>query len=56
MNSKKLTDILLNLIKHKYYKKDVLLERVNTFYAYGQITKQQYEEIMNEIKKQYDTE
>lgn len=56
MGNKKLTQLILDLVKHKYYKKEVILERVNTFYAYGQITKQQYEEIMNEIKKQYDTE
>lgn len=48
-----LYEMLLNLINNKMYKEKDIIERLNTFYAYNQITKDEYEKLMIRVKEVY---
>ncbi|WP_039237492.1 hypothetical protein [Clostridium sp. K25] len=52
--------ILKNLINHNYYEKEDMIKKLNVFYAFNQITLEQYTELMHlvnpEVDKKIETE
>lgn len=42
-----LYEILKNLIMNEFYVKEDILNKLNVFYAFNQITQEQYTELMN---------
>lgn len=49
-----LYNLLKNLINNDYYEKEDMTNKLNVFYTFGQITLEQYEELIKLINPQIE--
>lgn len=52
----KVFDLLLKLVEKKYYEKEVIINKVNFFFAMSQISEDEYSTLMLKIEEVYYVE
>ncbi len=52
----KVYNLLLKLIEKKYYEKEVIVNKINFFYAMSQISEEEYSTLMLKIEEVYFVE
>lgn len=52
----KVFDLLLKLIEKKYYEKEVIINKINFFFAMSQISEEEYSTLMLKIEEVYFVE
>lgn len=52
----KVYDLLLKLIEKKYYEKEVIINKINFFFAMSQISEEEYSTLMLKIEEVYFVE
>lgn len=49
----KVFDLLLKLVEKKYYEKEVIINKINFFFAMSQISEEEYSTLMLKIEETY---